>query len=71
MYDLEDFHGGEGLRVHGNMTAWGAGNELVEDAWEIGDDFYRKWWWCLDQRIVDVADRRRSERGVPRLNINA
>lgn len=67
--DLDDFQDGGGVRVHGNMTAWGQGNELIEESWEIGDVFYRKWWWCLDQRVVDVSNKRRRERGLGRLRL--
>ncbi|KAF2830571.1 hypothetical protein CC86DRAFT_463849 [Ophiobolus disseminans] len=69
--DLECVQGGEGLRVHSNTTSWSEGNELTEDAWEIGDEFYRKWWWCLDQRIVETSNQRRRERGLPRLKMTA
>lgn len=65
--DLDENEDGLGIRVHSNSTTWAEGNELVEDAWEIGDLFYRKWWWCLDQKIVETSNRRRKERGLPRL----
>lgn len=67
--DLDDFQDGGGMRVHGNTTTWSEGNELLEESWEIGDLFYQNWWWCLDQRIVDVSNRRRRERGLGRLRI--
>lgn len=67
--DMDDFQDGGGVRVHGNTTAWHDGNELVEDSWEIGDVFYRKWWWCLDHRIVEVSNRKRRERGLGRLKM--
>jgi hypothetical protein len=65
--DLDDTRDGVGLRVHGNSTTWSEGNELIEDAWEIGELFYQRWWWCLDQKVVDTSNRRRRERGLPRL----
>jgi hypothetical protein len=71
VHDLDDYEDGGGLRIHGNSTAWSEGNELLEDAWEIGDHFYRKWWWCLDQKVVDVSNRRRMERGLGRLKMMA
>jgi hypothetical protein len=72
VHDLDDFQNdGGGLRVHGNSSTWSDGNELLEDAWEIGDHFYRKWWWCLDQRVVDASNRRRLERGLGRLRMVA
>ncbi|KAF9700045.1 hypothetical protein EKO04_001342 [Ascochyta lentis] len=36
--DLEDPQ--DGIRVHGNTTAWGHSNELIEEAWEVGELFY-------------------------------
>jgi hypothetical protein len=66
-HDLDDPQDGVGLRVHGNSTSWAGGNELIEDAWEIGELFYKKWWWCLDQRVVEVSNQRRKERGLGRL----
>ncbi|CAO2655766.1 Nn.00g045690.m01.CDS01 [Neocucurbitaria sp. VM-36] len=67
--DLDDFRDGGGVRVHGNTSTWSEGNELVEEAWEVGDVFYRKWWWCLDQRVVEASNRRRGERGLGRLTM--
>lgn len=60
---------GAECRVHGNSTAWGAGNEMVEEAWEVGEKFFENWWWCLDGRIVEVANRRRRERGLRALRL--
>ncbi|KAF2689991.1 hypothetical protein K458DRAFT_328060 [Lentithecium fluviatile CBS 122367] len=65
--DLDDFK--EGVRVHGNMTGWGQESELVEEAWEVGECFYRNWWWCLDERVIIASNRRRRERGVGALKI--
>lgn len=69
--DLDDLQDGGGVRVHGNMTTWNEGNELAEEAWEIGDIFYKRWWWCLDQKIVETSNRWRRERGLPRLKLIA
>ena len=63
--DLDDSH--EGVRVHGNFVEWGAGSELSEEVWEIGELFYRNWWWCIDARIVGTANAKRRERGLPPL----
>ncbi|KAF2657916.1 hypothetical protein K491DRAFT_690652 [Lophiostoma macrostomum CBS 122681] len=60
--DLDDDR--DGMRVHGNSTRWGDGNELVEESWEIGELFYRNWWWALDGRVVEISNRRRKERGL-------
>jgi hypothetical protein len=68
--DLDDFQDGGGLRVHGNSVVLGEGNEFVEEAWEVGESFYRKWWFCLDQRIIDQSNKRRKERGLGRLRLN-
>jgi hypothetical protein len=57
--------------VHGNSTAWAEGNELREDAWEIGEVFCGKWWWCLEREVVEASNRRRRERGLPRLRMAA
>lgn len=66
--DLEDLQ--DGIRVHGNTTEWGLGNEFVEEAWEVGEVFYSKWWWCFDQKIIEQSNKRRRERGLRRLRIN-
>jgi hypothetical protein len=67
--DLDDPQDGVGLRVHGNSTSWDADNELVEDAWEIGELFYENWWWCCDRKVVEASNRRRKERGLGRLKV--
>jgi hypothetical protein len=65
--DLDDFT--DGVRVHGNMTGWGNENELVEEAWEVGECLYQNWWWCLDEKVVAVANKRRKQRGERPLRI--
>jgi hypothetical protein len=67
--DLDDYRDGSGLRIHGNSTTWSKGNELLEDSWEIGDHFFREWWWCLDQKVIDVSNRKRMVRGLGRLRM--
>ncbi|KAF1941326.1 hypothetical protein EJ02DRAFT_434882 [Clathrospora elynae] len=69
VHDLDDERDGCGLRVHGNTTTWSQGNEFVEDAWEVGELFFRKWWWCLDARVVEVSNALRAERGLGRLKM--
>lgn len=69
--DLDDFQDGGGLLVHGNSVAWGQGNEYVEEAWEVGESFYRKWWFCIDEKIVAQSNKRRKERGLGRLRLTA
>lgn len=61
--DLDDMQDGGGIRVHGDSFTC----ELHEDSWEIGDVFYRKWWWCLDQKVIAMSNNRRKVRGLPRL----
>lgn len=67
--DLDDLQDGGGIRVHGNTVAWGFGNEYVEEAWEVSETFYRKWWFCIDQKIVNQSNVRRKERGLGRLRL--
>jgi hypothetical protein len=69
--DIDDSQDGGGLIVHGNSVAWGQGNELVEEAWEVGESFYRKWWFCLDEKIIAQSNRRRKERGLGGLKLIA
>lgn len=68
--DVDDFQDGGGLRVHGNSVVLGEGNEFVEEVWEVGESFYRKWWFCIDQKIIDQSNKRRKERGLGRLRLN-
>jgi hypothetical protein len=69
--DLDDLQDGGGMRVHGNAVAWAEGNEFFEEAWELGESFYKNWWWCVDQKIVEQSNKRRKERGLGRLKITA
>lgn len=65
--DLDDFK--EGIRVHGLGVGFAEGNELVEESWEIGEVFYRNWWWSLDSKVIRNSNRRRRERGVAVLRL--
>ncbi|KAF2706424.1 hypothetical protein K504DRAFT_81001 [Pleomassaria siparia CBS 279.74] len=65
--DLDDYE--HGVRVHGNSVNCGAPNELVEEAWEVGECFYKNWWWCLGGKVVEISNKRRGERGLGRLRI--
>ncbi|KAH7135135.1 hypothetical protein B0J11DRAFT_153731 [Dendryphion nanum] len=67
MMDLDE-SGGE-CRVHGNVVGWGQSNELIEEAWEVGEGFFKNWWWCMDRRIVELSNQRRKERGLPALKV--
>jgi hypothetical protein len=62
MHDLDDLQ--EGSRVHGNATSWDGPSELTEDAWEMGECFYRNWWFCIDRDAAATTNRRRRARGV-------
>ena len=64
--DLDDST--DGVRIHGNMVGWNLGNELEEEAWEIGEVFYRNYWWCLDSKIIASTNRRRRARGLKPLS---
>ncbi|KAF2642831.1 hypothetical protein P280DRAFT_276508 [Massarina eburnea CBS 473.64] len=66
-HDLDDFR--EGVRVHGNVVGWNNSSELVEEAWEMGEMFYRNWWFCVDQKAVETTNRRRRERGLGALKL--
>ncbi|CAI6318710.1 unnamed protein product [Periconia digitata] len=59
---LDDYR--DGIRVHGNMVGWGDSSEMVEEAWEIGECFFRNWWWCIDEGAVRITNMRRRERGL-------
>lgn len=61
LQDLDDTQGP--VRNHGNAAGWGQGNEFVEEAWELGEKFYRDWWWCVDRGVVERSNRLRRERG--------
>ena len=66
-HDLDDSQ--QGIRVHGNAVGWDNSNELVEDAWEMGECFYRNWWFCVDPNAVVTTNRRRWERGARPLKL--
>lgn len=65
--DLDDMS--NGIRVHGNLVGWGESNEMVEEAWEIGESFFQNWWWCISDDVLRVTNRRRRERGLGPLRI--
>jgi hypothetical protein len=61
-YDLDDMH--EGVRIHG-----GTGTGMSEDEWEVGQAFFRNWWWCLESATVAATNRKRMERGEGKLRL--
>ena len=52
----------EGMRIRGE-DGWDSGN------WEVGEKFFRNWWWALDREIVENSNRLRAERGAGRLRL--
>lgn len=56
--DIDDFS--EGWRVEG-------GTGMSEEDWEIGQAFFRHWWWALDRSIIENTNRLRKKRGAGRL----
>ncbi|OCK78517.1 hypothetical protein K432DRAFT_406410 [Lepidopterella palustris CBS 459.81] len=60
--DMDDT--AEGFRVAGQ-------NELDGDSWEVGEAFFKNWWWCLDRGVVERSNRLRARRGAPRLRLRS
>jgi len=52
----------EGMRIRGE-DGWDSRN------WEVGEKFFRNWWWALDREIVENSNRLRAERGAGRLRL--
>ncbi|EUC46994.1 hypothetical protein COCMIDRAFT_3989 [Bipolaris oryzae ATCC 44560] len=67
MHDMDDYT--SGCRVHGNASGWSAHHEMAEESWEIGDAFYRNWWFCVDSKIISTTNARRRERGEAPLSL--
>lgn len=65
--DLDHYK--EGVRVHGNSVSWGVHSELDDEAWEVGEIFFRNWWWCMDNKVIENSNRRRRERGMKALSL--
>lgn len=65
--DIDDSK--EGVRMHGNTSQLGGPNELDEESWEMGEMFFRNWWWAVDSRTLRVTNKRRRERGLGRLKL--
>lgn len=58
-----------GARLHANVVGWDESNELLEEAWEMGECFYRNWWWSIDEGVLQMTNRRRKERGLGPLRL--
>ncbi|CAJ0546570.1 Ff.00g011970.m01.CDS01 [Fusarium sp. VM40] len=69
VHDLDDM--ADGCRIHGNLVAWGEGSEFAEESWEMGECFFKNWWWCIDGRVVNMSNLRRRQRGLGCLRIAA
>lgn len=67
VHDLDDM--ADGCRIHGNLVACGEGSELAEESWEMGECFFKNWWWCIDGRVVSMSNLRRRRRGLGCLRI--
>ncbi|KAF2739692.1 hypothetical protein EJ04DRAFT_519347 [Polyplosphaeria fusca] len=65
--DLDDSK--DGIRVHGNMAGWTDGNEMTEECWEVGERFYKNWWWSMEPKVIEISNRRRKERGLGALRL--
>lgn len=62
VFDIDDT--AEGFRVNGM-------NEFDGKAWEVGEAFFRNWWWALDREVLENTNRLRAQRGVGRLRLEA
>ncbi|GAA6006935.1 hypothetical protein JCM10207_009145 [Rhodosporidiobolus poonsookiae] len=50
------------LKIHGTDI-------LKPEEWEISETFLRKWWYVVDQDVLDISNRWRQERGEPVLTM--
>jgi hypothetical protein len=42
---------------------------LSERSWEIGQVFYRNWWWALDAGLIERSNKLRRDRGARPLTL--
>lgn len=61
VYDIDDDH--EGFKITGSEG-------LDGQNWEIGQRFFRNWWWALDQDCVRQSNDLRIRRGAARLSLD-
>jgi hypothetical protein len=54
--------------THGDSRVWGA-SPWEDSGWELGVGFVRKWWWVLDQGVLDKGNFWRGVRGEGRLRL--
>jgi hypothetical protein len=52
----------------GDVRAWGS-TPWERTGWEVGERFVRKWWWVLDQGVLNVGNFWREARGEGPLRI--
>lgn len=53
----------------GGIRVWDH-NSFCPDSWEIGQVFYSKFWWAIDEEIVRASNKHRLLRGESKLNPN-
>ncbi|KAG4422570.1 hypothetical protein IFR04_004339 [Cadophora malorum] len=58
IYDMDD--SAEGLKVSGS-------DFLSVENWEVGQLFFKHWWWAFDRSVVDTSNALRAKRGSPKL----
>jgi hypothetical protein len=63
MHDIDD--DSEGVRVVGDRDAF------AEKNWEVGQAFFRNWWWVLDPQVINESNALRRRRGASPLQIGA
>jgi len=52
----------------GDVRVWGA-RPWEKRGWEVGERFARKWWWVLDQGVLDTGNFWREARGERSLSL--
>lgn len=57
----------EGVRV--SNDSGDDGDALTERSWEIGQVFYRNWWWALDAGLIERSNKLRRNRGARPLTL--
>ena len=60
VYDIDDPTAG--FRVVGGV-------EFDPDNWEVGQAFFKNWWWALDRAIVARSNSMRAARGLQALKM--
>ena len=55
---------------NGGVRIWGAEADAHE-GWEVDQSLVDVWWWALDQSVITNSNRRRMDRGLPRLQLKS